>query len=176
MFRQIKFFYRDYLRLCGAKKIRMLYIWVSRAAVGIFIYRLERSLYLLLGKGWKVLRIPLSPLLNLVYAYSNCEIHYQADIGPGICILHTAPGVVISARSKIGSNLTLVGGNIIGIREGKEGSLLIGDFCYLGANAVILGPVTLGSFTKIGACSLVLHNTNGNVTLVGSPARPVADH
>jgi len=173
MFQQIKFFYRDYLRLCGAKKIRMLYIWVSRAFAGIFIYRFERSMFLLLGKGWKVLRIPVSPLLNMVYAYSNCEIHYQADIGPGICILHTAPGVVISARSKIGNNLTLVGGNIIGIREDKAGPLQIGDSCYLGANAVILGPVTLGSFTRIGACSLVLHDSPGNTTLIGSPAHPV---
>lgn len=148
-------------------------MWVNRASVGIWIYRFERSMFLFLGITWKILRVPFSPLLNLAYAYSNCEIHYQADIGPGICILHTAPGVVVSARSKIGCNLTLVGGNIIGIRENMEGALVIGDGCYLGANAVILGPVALGSNTKIGACSLVLHDSPGNSTLVGCPAHPV---
>jgi serine O-acetyltransferase len=132
-------------------------------------------MYLLLGKGWKVLRILFSPLLNLSYAYANSEIHYQASIGPGISILHASPGVVISARAIIGSNLTLVGGNIIGIRNDKAGNLSIGNNCYLGANAVILGPVNLGDSTTIGACALVLNDFNGNGSLIGVPAKMASE-
>jgi serine O-acetyltransferase len=131
-------------------------------------------MYLAFGKLWKGARILLLPLLNLLYAYANCELHYEATIGPGISILHASTGVVVSARAKIGSNLTLVGGNIIGIREEKKGNLFIGNNCYLGANAVILGPVTIGDNTTIGACALVIENYDGNGVLTGIPATPRA--
>lgn len=171
MLEQLRFFFQDYRKICGQKKIRYAYVWMNRVAVGIFLYRFERGMYLSLGRVWKVLRILISPLLNLSYAYANSEIHYQATIGPGLAILHASPGVVISARATIGENLTLVGGNIIGIREGMEGDLRIGHNCYLGANAVILGPVILGDDTTIGACALVIHHYDGKGTLVGVPAK-----
>lgn len=117
------------------------------------------------------MRVPLSPLLNLLYAYSNCEIHYEASIGPGICILHCAPGIVISAKANIGCNLTLVGGNILGIRENLTGDFVIGDNCYMGAHAVVLGPLTLGDFVKVGASALVLNSFKSKSVLVGVPAR-----
>lgn len=130
-------------------------------------------MYLSLGGPWKIMRMFLLPLLNLLYAYANTEIHYEARIGPGISVLHASPGVVISAKACIGRNITLVGGNIIGSKEGKEGQFTIGDNCYLGANSVVLGPITIGSDTVVGACALVIDDYTGNGTLIGVPARPV---
>lgn len=172
MLEQFRFFFQDYRKICGQRKVRYLYVWMNRVTVGIFLYRFERGMFLFFGKGWKFLRILILPLLQIIYAYANSEIHYQAVIGPGLLILHASTGVVISARAKIGNNLTLVGGNIIGIREEKKGDLVIGNNCYLGANAVILGPVTLGDNTTIGACALVIHDYPGNGTVIGSPAVP----
>lgn len=150
----------------------MLYAWLNRVSVGILLYRLERGFYLILGKGWEVLRVLLSPLLNLFYAYSNCEIHYKATIGPGILILHASVGVVVSAKAIIGTNLTLTGGNTIGSRDGTmTGNLTIGDNCTLGVNAVVLGPITLGDDVKIGACALVIDSFGHNVSLGGVPAK-----
>ncbi|HRG10168.1 MAG TPA: hypothetical protein PLJ08_16455 [Cyclobacteriaceae bacterium] len=99
MFRQISYFFEDYKKICGQKKARYLYVWMNRVTVGILLYRFERGMFLFMGKGWKVLRILLSPILNLSYAYANSEIHYQASIGPGISILHASPGVVISGQA-----------------------------------------------------------------------------
>jgi len=130
-------------------------------------------MYLTFGTGWRIARILISPLLNLAYAYSNCEIHYKATIGPGISILHASTGIVISGQSHIGKNLTLAGGNMIGIHAGKPGKLIIGDNCYLGANAVIIGPLTIGDNTTIGACALVTKSFEGNVTLIGVPAKSI---
>ncbi len=174
MLQQLRYLIKDYRTICGEQKWRLLYMWWSRIAVGIFIYRFERGMYLGLGKFWSAFRIIVSPVLNLLYAYSNCEINYHADIGPGILILHTSPGIVISGRSIIGKNLTLTGGNIIGAREGTtERNFVIGDNCSLGANAVVLGPIKLGNNIQIGACALVIHTYGDDLSLVGNPARPI---
>lgn len=171
MFQQMSFFLSDYKRMCGRYWFRYAYVWMNRISVGIFLYRFERGMFLLLGKGWKLLRIIFIPILNILYAYSNCEIHYEAVIGPGLSVLHAAPGVVISGRSIIGKNFTLTGGNIIGGRAGKIGELKIGNDCSMGANAVILGPVTLGDHTIVGACALVVSSFTGDGILIGVPAK-----
>ncbi len=172
MIEQIRFLIRDYSRICGRKKGRFLYIWMSRPAVGVFLYRVERGMYLMIGTAWTLLRIFFTPVLNIMYAYSNCEINYHASIGPGILVLHSSPGTVISGKSVIGKNLTLVGGNIIGARPRTlQGSLIIGDNCSLGANAVVLGPVTLGNNVQVGACALVIHNFGDDCAVVGNPAK-----
>jgi serine O-acetyltransferase len=174
MLKQLRYFVSDYYRICGRKKARLLYLWLGRVAVGIFIYRLERGMFISLGKFWTIFRILLSPFLWLLYAYSNCEINYRAAIGPGLLVLHAAPGIVISGKSVIGRNFTLTGGNIIGGRVGiKTGDIKIGDGCTLGANAVVLGPVTLGNNIMIGACALVLHSCGDDIILVGNPAKPL---
>lgn len=81
-------------------------------------------------------------------------------------------GVVINGCCKIGKNLTLVGGNVIGVtRKAKQGDFLIGDNVNVGANACIIGPVKLGDNIKIGALACVVRDAPSNVTLVGVPAR-----
>jgi serine acetyltransferase len=148
-------------------------MWASRVSIGILLYRVERGCFLLMGRTWSVLRIPFLPLLNLLYAYSNCEINYHASIGPGLLVLHVAPGIVISGKATVGKNLTLVGGNIIGGRQNFDSPFKIGNDCTLGANAVILGPLVLGDNIVIGACSLVLQSYPSGQVLVGSPAKPI---
>jgi len=170
---QIKYFIQDVKRMLGKHKIRILHIWLSRAFCGIFIYRLERSLYLLLGEAYGVVRIIFIPILNIFYAYSNLEINYKANIKGGILVLHPAVGVVISGLSVIGSNITLTGGNIIGARKGcKNGGIIIGNNCELGANAVILGPVEITNNVSIGASACVVKNcTTDGASLIGVPAK-----
>lgn len=115
------------------------------------------------------------PLLNLMQAYANIDISYKADIKGGILLLHTAVGVVISPYAVIGKNLTLTGGNVIGSRgNAKAGDIAMGDFCNLGANAVVLGPMKLGNRIKIGACACVVKDCLiDGTSLVGVPAKPV---
>lgn len=115
------------------------------------------------------------PLLNLFYAYGNCEINYHADVGPGISILHSSLGNVVSGSSIIGSNLSLTGGNVIGIRGDAAGAkIIIGHNCQLGANAVIIGPVILGNDVIIGASACVVKNATDDAILVGVPAKNIA--
>lgn len=161
--------------MLGKHKIRILHIWLGRAFWGILMYRWERGMFLLFGKAYSIIRVIFIPIYNIFYAYSNVDINYRANVGPGIMILHTAPGVVISGLAVIGKNIMLTGGNVIGARPGcKQGQLEIGDNCSLGANAVVLGPVKLGNNIKIGACACVLKDfPDDNISLVGVPAKAV---
>jgi len=170
---QINYFFNDVERLLGKYKIRIIHIWMSRAFVGIFVYRLERSLYLLIGRYYGILRVLLTPLLNLIQSYTNIDIHYKADIKGGLLILHPSVGIVISGQSIIGKNLTLVGGNVIGAKEKcPKGSFVLGDNCFLGANATIIGPVKIANNIKIGASACVVKScVKEGAILTGVPAK-----
>lgn len=161
--------------MLGKYKIRILHIWLSRGFCGIFLYRLERGLYITIGKPYEYIRVIFIPLFNLMQAYSNFEIHYKADIKGGLLVLHASVGCVVSGLAIIGENLTLTGGNIIGGRAGcKRGELVIGDNCSLGANAVILGPLKIGNNIEVAASSLVVNDClYDNCLLLGIPAKSI---
>lgn len=171
---QLKYFVADYKRICGRKKSRLLLTWLNRNAVGVFTYRLERGLYLLFGKYYFIIRILFLPFFLLMYAYSNLDIHYKADIGPGLKVLHPAIGLVISGESILGKNLTVTGGNVIGSRGGAgKHHIVIGDNCTMGANSCIIGPLILGNNVNIGAGAVVVKDAQDNAVLVGVPAKNV---
>ena len=53
--------------------------------------------------------------------------------------------------------------------------IVIKNGCWIGANATILGGVTIGEGTIIGAGSVVTRNCEPNSLYVGSPARKIKD-
>lgn len=173
---QLKYFIEDVKRMIGRKKIRILHIWLSRCFWGVFLYRFERSLYLLLKKSYSIIRVPFIPIFNLLQAYSNLDIHYKADIKGGLHILHPSVGIVISGQVMVGKNVVLTGGNVIGVKgSSKPGSFKIGDNCNFGANATLIGPLILGNNIKIGACACVTKSfIEDNIVLGGVPAKIIS--
>lgn len=170
---QFFYFVQDVKRMIGKRKVRLFFIWTSRSFAGIFLYRLEKGLSLTFGKSYDVIRILLLPIRVLIQAYSNIDIHYKADIKGGLMVLHPSIGIVISNVSVIGSNFTLTGGNVVGVnKKCAHGELIIGDNCTLGANAVILGPLILADFIKVGALACVTKDClESRVSLIGVPAK-----
>lgn len=171
MIEQFLFFKQDVRRMLGKNKFRIFFIWLSRAFVGCFFYRLERGLYLLFGRSYSVFRVFFYPIFSLFQVYSNMDIHYKASIQGGLLILHPAVGIVISGKATIGKNLTLVGGNVIGFSSGVGTAFQIGNNCTLGANAVIIGPLVLEDNCTVGASACVIKSCEvKGSTLVGVPA------
>ena len=172
---QFRFFIEDVKRMLGKYKARIVFIWLSRSFWGILLYRIERSLFLIFGRAHALIRIIFLPLIYLLRAYSNIDIHYKANIKGGLLILHPSVGVVISGQVSIGRHLTLTGGNVIGIKESCDhNSFQIGDHCELGANATIVGPLILGNHIKIGASACVVKSEDrDNSILVGVPAKRI---
>jgi len=110
----------------------------------------------------------------------STEIHipYTAEIGGGLLIPHPKC-IFFHSKCVIGENLTIaqgvtIGGNIYKTKDGRR-SPIIGDNVLLGAGANVLGPVTVGDNSIIGANSVVIKDIPKNSVAVGVPAKVVKE-
>ncbi len=172
--KQLKYFIADVKRAIGRKKLRIFTVFFTRSFWGLFNYRIERCGYDLFGSFYPVIRILYLPFSFVFQIISNIDIHYKADIKGGLLIHHPALGVVINGVCVIGFNLTLTGGNVLGINKPCEkGDFVIGNNCNLGANATIIGPLKLGNKIRVGANACVVNSySDSGLVLVGIPAKP----
>jgi serine O-acetyltransferase len=120
--------------------------------------------------------VPLAPrLLALTSrAFTNIEIHPRAHVGDGLFIDH-GTGVVIGETAAVGDNVTMYQGVTLGgtgFATGKRHPT-IEDNVTIGSGAKLLGPITIGHGSKIGANSVVIHDVPPNSTVVGVPGHPV---
>lgn len=178
MLQQLRCLLADIAIIVNQRYWRLLTMWFAGAVYVLVSYRLDRMLYLLFGRrlyaGIRPLFYPVFLLCQLLGG--RHEIHFMADIGPGLRVLHTALGIVVSGKTVAGARLTLTGGNLIGSRRVlAAGDIAIGSNVTLGANAVVLGPVRIGDRCKIGAGAVVLSDFPAGSVLVGVPARNVKE-
>lgn len=137
------------------------------------LYYLSRRLYL---KGTPILPQLIYKIIRIVFA---CDVKYTADIGKNVGFFHNGLGVVIHKFAKIGDGTVLyqnvtIGGN--GKSEELNGVPTIGKNVFIGAGAVILGPINIGDNARIGANSVVLTDVEANTTVAGLPAKLVRRH
>jgi serine O-acetyltransferase len=121
-------------------------------------------------------RVPFLPLAIAAIARSitGIEIHPAATIGQGFFIDH-GMGVVIGQTAEIGDDVTLYQGVTLGgtgFATGKRHPT-VQDNVTIGSGAKLLGPITVGHGSKIGAGSVVIHDVPPNSTVVGNPGHPV---
>lgn len=83
---------------------------------------------------------------------------------------HGLSGIWISKNAKIGKNCTIFQQVTIGANTIKEsrkfGSPTIGDNCYIGAGAKIIGNIRIGNNVRIGANCVVVEDVPDNTTVV----------
>lgn len=113
-------------------------------------------------------------LSHIARGLTGIEIHPGATIGEGFFIDH-GMGVVIGETAEIGRNVTMYHGVTLGGTSWKKGKRhpTIGDNVIIGANAAILGPITVGENSKIGSGSVVNKEVPPHSTVVGIPGRIV---
>ncbi|MEG2021941.1 MAG: serine O-acetyltransferase EpsC, partial [Oscillospiraceae bacterium] len=104
--------------------------------------------------------------------FTGIEIHPGATIGSGLFIDHGA-GVVIGETAEIGNNVTLYHGVTLGGTGKQKGKRhpTVEDNVLVGAGCKVLGPITIGANSRIGANSVVLACVPANATAIGIPAR-----
>ena len=134
----------------------------------IFIHRFTHSL-------WKY-KLPILPRLlsQINRSLTGIEIHPGAKIGRKVFIDH-GMGVVIGETAEIGDNCLLYQGVTLGgtgKSHGKRHPTLKKNV-VIGAGAKILGSITVGANTRIGAGSVVVRSVASNSTVVGVPGRVV---
>ncbi len=104
-------------------------------------------------------------------AASGAEIHPRARIGKGLALPHSF-GVVIGWVVEIGDGCIIDQCVTLGLRRLDEpGQPRIGNRVFIGANAVLLGPITVGDGATVGAGAVVLEDVPAGRTAVGNPAR-----
>lgn len=132
----------------------------------IVIHRISHALF-------KV-KIPLVPrfLSQLGRFVTGIEIHPGAEIEEGLFIDH-GMGVVIGETSIVGKNVTLYQGVTLGGTGKEKGKRhpTIGDNVVIGTGAKILGNITIGENSYIGANAVVVKDIPPNSTVVGVPGR-----
>lgn len=106
---------------------------------------------------------------------TGIEIHPGATIGKRLFIDH-GMGVVIGETTIIKNDVTIYHGVTLGgVRNtSSKRHPTIGNSVIIGTGAKILGNITIGDFSKIGAGAVVLKDIPAYSTAIGIPAKIVS--
>ncbi len=134
-------------------------IWAHRVAHWLWTHRLR------LVARW---------LSQVNRFLTGIEIHPGAQVGPRFFIDH-GMGVVIGETAEIGADVTLYHGVTLGgvsLKPGKRHPT-VEDGVVIGAGAKVLGAITVGKNSRIGANAVVVKDVEPDMVVVGIPGRPI---
>ena len=142
---------------------RIIRYFLKKKKKYLFWYRLAYFMSRSNNKKIAKTGIKLSDINNLKY---GIDISILAEVGIGLNIWHYT-GVVITSRAKIGNNLNIASGVVIGLKNyEQEGIIKIGHNVMIGANSVIFSQnLTIGDNVKIGAISFINKDIPSNCTV-----------
>lgn len=137
----------------------------------IWLYRIAHYFY---NRKWFLLARMLSQLSRLL---TGIEIHPGAKIGRN-CFIDHGMGVVIGETCEIGDNVTIYQGVTLGGTGKEKGKRhpTIEDDVMISTGAKVLGCITIGYASKVGAGSVVLKDVPPHSTVVGIPGRVVTQN
>lgn len=103
---------------------------------------------------------------------SGIQIPPRTQIGEGFYIGHTGR-VIINPDAVIGKNCNIATGVTVGQenRGARKGSPVIGERCWIGTNAVIVGKVHIGSDVLIAPLAFVNFDVPDHSIVVGNPGK-----
>jgi len=131
-------------------------------------YRIANAIY---KKGFKRFARFIMAINQFI---TNIDIHPGAEIGENVFIDHGI-GVVIGETAIIKDNVTIYQGVTLGgvsLNPGKRHPTIEED-CIIGAGAKILGNITIGKGSKVGANSVVVKDVPPYSTVVGIPGKVI---
>ena len=134
------------------------------------------------NKLWNINFFLIARILSQLCRFlTGIEIHPAAKIGKNLFIDH-GMGVVIGETTEIGDNVTLYHGVTLGGISPAENSSsqvnqkrhpTLHDNVIVGSGGQILGPITIGKGTRVGANAVITKNVPENATMVGIPAKNI---
>ena len=121
--------------------------------------------------------------LKLVYRFllmhmsnkTQIQIPARTSIGEGFYIGHHGR-VIIHPDAKLGKNINVGTGVTIGIenRGNRKGVPVISDNCWIGANAVVVGNVKIGSDVLIAPLTYVNFDVPDHSIVIGNPGKIIS--
>ncbi len=168
MFQNIKYdFRREYKKLLDKWIIgRIFGCFGSQGFQAVMAYRLCR---------WLILkRIPLIHIFiqRIIEISAGISIPPTVSIGRGLLIEHFG-GIVINSGVQIGEFCTISHQVTIGNKVPGGKSPVIGNNVYICVGAKLLGDITIGGNSIIGANAVVLDSVPANSIVAGIPAKVI---
>ncbi|HXZ77556.1 MAG TPA: serine O-acetyltransferase EpsC [Streptosporangiaceae bacterium] len=111
---------------------------------------------------------------ELTRLLTGVDIHPAAILGTAVFIDH-ATGVVIGETAEVGNDVTIYQGVTLGgtsLNAGKRHPT-VGDRVTIGAGAKVLGPITIGEDSRIGANAVVVKPVPPSSVVVGVPGQVI---
>lgn len=130
-------------------------------------------------KKWvKVLFLPYLIFYRVIVEWIlGVEIPWKTKIGPGLRLYHGV-GLVVNDSAIIGSNCILRHGVTIGVKHTSDsydgGAPVIGSGVDIGAGCIILGPISIGDNSSLGAGAVVTKSVPPGGKMVGNPAKNIS--
>jgi serine acetyltransferase len=105
------------------------------------------------------------------------ELPAKVRAGEGLVLWH-GQGLVVNPAVVLGAGVSLRQNTTIGpkmVDGANTASPVLEDGVDVGANAVIVGPITIGAGATVGAGAVVTRDVAPGSTVAGNPARPIGD-
>lgn len=163
------FFYREIKSACAKDPAARSFLEVLLLYQGLHVLINHRIAHFF----YKIHLFFIARLISQIGRHmTGIEIHPGAQIGRGLFIDH-GMGVVIGETTIIGDNVLLYQGVTLGgtgLEKGKRHPT-IGNNVVIGTGAKVLGNITVGDNSYIGANAVVIKDVPPNSTVVGVPGR-----
>ena len=151
-------------RVAVVQVLRLM--WVSDAFFAEVCYRAKAGLQ---ARG-----VPVPPCGRGPARDGDVAGPHRRSRGDRAGNLRRARNIVVDGLASIGAGSVIFPWVTIGLRGGDTEGPTIGRNVHIGTGAKIIGPVTVGNGARIGANAVVVDDVAVGTTVVGSPARPVA--
>ncbi len=157
---------RDTSSRWGRLKQILRLAWKSDAFLALMCYRFKAAM--------QRRNIPILPEIahRLAMSLGQVCIGDPVVVQPGIYVAHGQ--VVIDGLTRVSSNVVLFPWTTLGLRGGHFVGPTIEKGVQVGTGAKVIGPVVVGQGAKVGANAVVLADVPPGVSVVGAPARVVA--
>ena len=148
------------LNIC--KLSTMILVPTNLSIAFSFWFRMCRSNNVLIRSFSKFMRIRLSRRYGV-------QIHPSTEIGFGLMIPHLLP-LVVYPKTVIGNNATIH--QFVTIAgDGAGHAPIIGNNCFIGSGATVIGGLNIGNNVTIAAGAVVVRDIPDNATVGGIPAK-----
>lgn len=161
----LSFFYkREYLAGKYFEQEKNGFIWAWRGIFRSFSNR-RKKIYWPIGKNVRITNgRNIKFHVDSVNVFQNPGGYFQCDTGK----------ITFGKGCYVAQNVGIITRNHIPGKPEKYSpakDVVIGDYCWLGMNVVILPGVHLGNRTTVGAGAVVTHSFDGNCIIAGNPAK-----